>query len=183
MSSLVFFSWKHVCSSHNLDEQQPNHLQEHHNDEEQLQQHHHPPHTSRDRLLLLLLKARHQECGLQDQRRVCGGRLSFTWLLMCWMSKFKTSEVCVCVCVCVLQLCGAADCIWSLELHSDDECLHWRRPHEPCRPEHWVQAGPEGLAGAEDGGAGRQIGRLGDRLLLGNQPSVTWWESAIRPHH
>ncbi|KAF3843730.1 hypothetical protein F7725_002579 [Dissostichus mawsoni] len=50
------------------------------------------------------------------------------------------------------ELCGAAACIWSVELHSDDDILQRRRPPAAGRPEHGDPAEPEGLAAAGGGG-------------------------------
>lgn len=54
----------------------------------------------------------------------------------------------------VLQRFGPICYIWSLELHSDHEGLHRRRPYAACGFEHRAPSEPEGLVCAKDGRAG-----------------------------
>ncbi|KAF3840492.1 hypothetical protein F7725_006354 [Dissostichus mawsoni] len=71
-----------------------------------------------------------------------------------------------------VMLCGAAACIWSVELHSDDELLQRRRPPAAGRPEHGDPAEPEGLAAAGGGGLdANMVAMVTDSCWATNQAS------------
>ncbi|KAF3852906.1 hypothetical protein F7725_006261 [Dissostichus mawsoni] len=95
----------------------------------------------------------------EDPRQV-----SVTWSLMYHSSKRHTAKLC--------GLCGAAACIWRVELHSDDELLQRRRPPAAGRPEHGDPAEPGGLAAAGGGGLeANMVAMVTDSCWATNQAS------------
>lgn len=113
------------------------------------------------------------------------GWLSFAWFLCVdWSLVVCVSRIQLNYTVSLLfQLCGPADYLWTMELHSDHEGLHRPRPNGSYPAKHRHSAGPETLGGAEDGWAGWKNGPSGDWLLLGNRSAVTKWKPEIWSYH